>query len=145
MRTLTLTAVCVAVLAGGGFAAPVPKMKEKTTAQKLIGKWRLVKTDANFPNTYEFVIDFKPKGEMAFVRTPANGGGKPSVAEGKYTVIGDEKIDWKVNESGNERGEVSKIKLLDEKKLVIEDPDGIKEEFERVVEKPKDDPKKEEK
>jgi hypothetical protein len=44
-------------------------------------------------------------------------------------------IDWTINESGNERGEISKIKVLNDTKLVFEDPDGIKEEFEKIVEK----------
>lgn len=148
MRTLTLAAVCAAALASGLLAAPIPKMKEKTTEQKLLGKWKLVKSDAGQPTAYEFVIEFKPKGELAFVRTPTRGGGRASVAPGKYTVVADDKVDWKVNENGSERGETSKIKLLNQEKLIIEDPQGIKEEFERVVEKPKgekkDDPKKEE-
>lgn len=143
MRTLTLAAVCGAMLAAGLDAAPITKMKEKTTEQKLLGKWKLVKSDAGGPTTYEFVIDFKPKGEMAFIRTPTQPGGRSSVAPGKYTVIGDDKVDWKVNEGGTERGETSKIKLLNQDKLIIEDPQGIKEEFERVVEKPKEDKKDE--
>jgi hypothetical protein len=58
---------------------------------------------------------------------------------------GGDKIEWTVNEFGNERGETSKVKTLTETKLIIEDPDGIKEEFEKVVEKKepkKDTPKK---
>lgn len=141
MRTLTFAALAVAVMAGGSLAAPIPKMKERTTEQKLIGKWKLVKTDGTLPATYEFVIEFKPKGELAFIRTPMNGNGKPSVAEGKYKLIGDDKVDWKVNENGNERGEVGKIKLLNQDKFIMEDPAGIQEHFERVVEKPKE-PKK---
>ncbi len=142
MRTLILSAAFGVLLAGGLTAAPVPKMKEKTTEEKLVGKWKLVKSDNKLP-PYEFVIDFKGKGELAFIRNPPKGGpGGVVVSEGKYTVLADEKVDWKVNEFGKERGETAKIKMLTADKLVLEDPAGIKEEFERVVEKPKDDPKK---
>ena len=147
MRSPILTAVCGVLLVSGLNAAPVPKEKEKTTEEKLAGKWKLVKTDGTLDTNSEFVIEFKPKGALAFIRTPTEG--KPSVAEGKYKVVDGDKVDWTVNEGGNERGEVSKIKVLTADKLVLEDPDGIKEEFEKVVEKKKDakkdDPKKDDK
>ena len=76
---------------------------------------------------------------MSFTRAPRQGG-EPSVSPGKYTVINDGKIEWTVNEGGDERGEASKITLT-ENKLVLVDPDGLREEFERVVEKPKKDGK----
>jgi uncharacterized protein (TIGR03066 family) len=143
MRALILTAACGALLASGLTAAPVPKAKEKTTEEKLAGKWKLVKSDMGLPAGFDFVIEYKPKGALSFTRTPQKGAA--SVSDGKYKVIGDDKIEWTVNEGGNERGETSKIKVLTEDKLVIEDPDGVKEEFERVVEKKepeKKDPKK---
>ena len=133
MRALTLTTVCGVLLAGGLTAAPVPKAREKTTEEKLAGKWKLVKTDAQVTPEYEFVIEYKPKGVMAFVRTPTDGT-EASVSPGKYKV-GTDTVEWTVNESGTERGETSKIKMLTEDKLVVEDPDGLKEWFERVVEK----------
>jgi uncharacterized protein (TIGR03066 family) len=140
----------VALLAGAASGAPIPKAKEKTTEEKLAGKWKLVKTDAKFQGNYEFLIEYKPKGEMVFYRNFMNG--QSLVSEGKYKVLEGEKIDWTVNENGNERGEVSKIKTLTAEKLVIEDPEGIKEEFEKVVDKKdekkedkkKDEPKKDE-
>jgi uncharacterized protein (TIGR03066 family) len=139
MRTLILTVVCGAVLASGLLAAPVPKMKEKTTEEKLVGKWKLVKSNGKAV-TFDFIIDFKAKGELAFIRTFQ---GMSNVSDGKYTVLGDDKVDWKVSEGGRERGEIGKIKLLNADKFVMEDPNGIQEEFERVVEK-KEEPKKEE-
>ncbi|QJW99595.1 hypothetical protein [Frigoriglobus tundricola] len=135
MRMPILTAVCGVLLAGGLNAAPVPKAKDKTTEEKLIGKWKLVKTDTNLPEGAEFVIEYKPKGALAFIITPKEKDGKPTVHEGKYKVVGDEKIEWTINEDGNERGETSKIKKLTDERLLLEDPEGIKEEFEKVVEK----------
>ena len=138
MRALILTAVFGVLLASGLSAAPVPKVKEKTTEEKLIGKWKLVKTDGTLPDEYQFIIEYKPKGVMAFHRIPKEG--KPSVSEGKYKVNAEKmEMDWTVNEGGNERGETSKIKTLTEEKLVIEDPDGVKEEFEKVKEEKKKD------
>lgn len=137
MRALILAVVGGVLVASGLTAAPVPKAKEKTTEEKLAGKWKLVKTDAKLPTEYTFVIEYKAKGEMSFIRTPEEG--KPFVSDGKYKVIGDDKIEWTINEGGNERGETSKIKTLTDTKLVLEDPDGIKEEFEKVVPEKKKD------
>jgi uncharacterized protein (TIGR03066 family) len=137
MRMPILTAVCGVLLVGGLNAAPVPKEKEKTTEEKLLGKWKLVKTDTVLPDEFEFVIEYKPKGAMSFIRTPKEG--KVSVSEGKYKVDG-EKIEWTVKEGGEDRGETSKIKKLTDDRLILEDPEGIKEEFERVA--PKKEPKK---
>lgn len=135
MRVLLLAAACGGLLASGLSAAPIPKMKEKTTNDKLIGKWKLVKSDVMVSTTYEFYIHFKPNGEMAFLRVPLEEGGPNSVSDGKYKVTKVDEVAWTVNENGNERGETSKLKTLTDNKLIIEDPDGIKEEFEKVVEK----------
>jgi uncharacterized protein (TIGR03066 family) len=139
-------AVCGVLLASGLNAAPVPKDKEKTTQEKLLGKWKLVKSDQPLPADLDFFIEYKPKGALVFIRVPKEG--KESVSEGKYKLDGDTKLEWTVNEGGMERGETSKIKTLTEDKLVLEDPDGIKEEFEKVVDKKepkKDKPKKDDK
>jgi uncharacterized protein (TIGR03066 family) len=143
MRAPILAAVCGVFLLGVLNAAPIPKVKEKTTEEKLAGKWKLVKTDGTFSTEYEFFIEFKAKGEMAFVRVPKDKDAEMSVSDGKYKVTAADKVEWTVNEFGNERGETSKIKVLTDDKLVIEDPDGIKEEFERVVEKKKPEKEKE--
>lgn len=144
MRVLTLAAVFGVMLTGGLTAAPVPKdkAKEKTTEEKLTGKWKLVKSDMALPDDYDFVIDYQAKGKMQFIRTPKEKDAKPVVSDGKYKVNNEKmEIEWTVNEFGNERGETSKIKKLTDDKLIIEDPEGVKEEFDRVVEKKKE-PKK---
>jgi uncharacterized protein (TIGR03066 family) len=147
MRASILTAVCGALLVSGLSAAPVPKDnpkdKEKTTEQKLIGKWKLVKSDQPLPADLDFFIEYKPKGALVFIRVPKDG--EQASSEGKYKLDGDTKLEWTVNEGGTERGETSKIKTLTADKLILEDPDGIKEEFEKVAEKKepkKDKPKK---
>ena len=143
MRALTLTAVCGVLLAGGLTAAPVPKVKEKTTEEKLAGKWKLVKTDGTLSTEFDFVIEYKAKGVMTFTGTPKKGKeGKEFVSEGKHKLNAEKmEIEWTVNEGGSERGETSKIKQLTEDKLILEDPDGLKEEFEKVKDEKKE-PKK---
>ncbi len=141
MRTSILAAVCGVLLVSGLNAAPVPKAKDKTTEEKLIGKWKLVKTDTSLPEGFDFVIEYKAKGAMAFIRTPNEKDAKPVVSEGKYKVVDGDKIEWTVTEGGDERGETSKIKKLTDDRLILEDPEGVKEEFEKVVEKK--EPKKE--
>ncbi len=139
MRVLTLMAVFGVLAASNLAAAPVPKEKpkEKTTEEKLIGKWKLVKSGVGLPEGFDFTIDYQPKGVLSFTRKSEDGS---SVSPGKYKV-GKDTIEWTVTEGGADRGETSKIKLLTETKLTLEDPEGIVEEFERVVEKKKE-PKK---
>ncbi len=143
MRTLILTAVFGVLLASGLSAAPVPKVKEKTTEEKLLGKWKLVKTDGTLSTEFDFVIEYKAKGVMTFTRTPLKGKeGKEFVSEGKYKVNAEKmEIEWTVNEGGLDRGETSKIKTFTDDKLVLEDPDGLKEEFQKVKEEKKEDKK----
>ncbi len=115
----------------------------KETETKLLGKWKLVKSDlGDAGEESKFFIVYKEKGEMEFVR---DGGDEKQVFKGKYKVTDADKIDWTVEEFGQERGEVSTVKELTDKKLVIEDPQGVKEEFEKVVEKKKDEKKEDKK
>ena len=149
MRGLTL-AVAVGLFAAGGMADDKDKPKGKPADEKkdekvkvseeaLAGRWELVKTDGTLPEEFEFVIEYQAKGVMKFIRTPKEEG-KPRASTGKYKLDGD-KIEWTVDDAGGERGETSKVKKLTADKLVLEDPDGIKEEFEKVAEKKKDDKK----
>jgi len=47
-------------------------------------------------------------------------------------------IDWKIDQGGCERGELSRITELTEDVLEFKDPDGLVERFERVKEGKKD-------
>jgi len=159
MRGLILGLVCSGFLLGGLASVRADdKPKEKPADEKkddkkdekvkvseeaLAGKWKLVKTGGTLPDDHEFVIEYKAKGVMKFIRTPKDGG-EAAVSDGKYKVVKDT-IEWTVDEGGNERGETSKVKTLTADKLVLEDPEGITEEFEKVAEKKKDDKKEEKK
>jgi uncharacterized protein (TIGR03066 family) len=150
MRTI----LALAVLAACGLAvtaAPVPKDDKKddkkSLEDKLIGKWKMVKASGEAVE-FDFFIVYKKGGEMEFHR---GSGDEAEVSKGKFKTIDPDKdnklgtIDWTVNEGGNERGEVSKINELTEDKLTFTDPEGVKEEFERVKEKKKEEKKEDKK
>lgn len=125
-------------------AAPVPKEKKKTVEEKIVGTWKLVKTDNGPASGYAFTITFKAGGEMSFTRSYPGNDIPPRVSPGKFKAgEPDEKyklgsIDWKVKEGNAERGEVSKILKLTDTEMEFEDPEGLKESFERVKEEKKD-------
>ncbi len=117
------------------FAAPVPKAKVKTTEQKLIGKWRMVKsdTDNGGQKGYEFYVIFKEKGEFE-LRYEYDGGIKPRSYLGTYKVIGDDQIDYTVNLNGRAKTEILTIDKLTDTEVSWTDPDKLKESLERVKE-----------
>jgi uncharacterized protein (TIGR03066 family) len=123
------------VLALPVLAAPVPKVKAKTTEQKLIGKWRMMKsdTDTGNPKGYEFYVIFKEKGELE-LRYEYEGDVKPRSYLGTYKVIGDDKIDYTVNQNGRNKTEVLDITKLTDTEVAWTDPDKLKEELEKVKE-----------
>jgi uncharacterized protein (TIGR03066 family) len=143
MRTLTAVA-----LIGIGFApalaAPVPKDLKKSLEDRLVGVWKMVKSDTGVISTYTFTITFKKGGDMVFTRTNENNQIPTRVSAGKFKAgepnneykLGS--IDWKVTEPGGERGEVSKILKLTDTEMIFEDPEGLKETFERVKDEKKD-------
>lgn len=124
-------------------AAPVPKEKKKTVEEKIVGTWKLVKTDSGNVSGYTFTITFKKGGEMAFTRTYDGNDIPARTSPGKFKATEpDEKyklgsIDWTVKEGSSERGEVSKILKLTDDEMEFEDPDGLKESFQRVKDEKK--------
>jgi uncharacterized protein (TIGR03066 family) len=147
MRAIsTICILALAALTVNG--APIPKDKEKKVEEKLLGEWKLVKTDAPTKPEYTFTIHFKKDGVLEFHRQLPDQ--EANVSKGKYkTAEPDDKnkkgtIDWTIGEGDVARGELSKIITLTEDELVFEDPDGLKESFVRVKPKKKDEPKKDE-
>ena len=125
-------------------AAPVPKEKKKTVEDKIVGTWKLVKTENGTATGYTFTITFKAGGEMSFTRSYPGNDIPPRVSPGKFKAGEPNEmykfgsIDWKVKEGNVERGEVSKILKLTDTEMEFEDPQGLKESFERVKEEKKD-------
>lgn len=139
MRAI-LTLGVLALFGFGATGAPVPKENKKTLPEKLLGEWRLVKSDVGVKMEYEFTIHFKKDGVLEFHRQIPDR--EAFVSKGTYKTaekaekFPDGSIDWKMD---NGLGEVSKILKLNDDELVFEDPDGLKESFVRVkAEKKKD-------
>jgi uncharacterized protein (TIGR03066 family) len=121
-------------------AAPVPKAKVKTTEQKLIGKWRMVKsdTDNGVQKGYDFYVIFKEKGEFE-LRYEYEGDIKPRSYLGTYKVLEGDKIDYTVHLNGRAKTEVLTIDKLTDTEVSWTDPDKLKESLERVNEEEKKD------
>ena len=116
-------------------AAPVPKAKVKTTEQKLIGKWRMVKSDTDARNgglkLYEFYVIFMEKGEFE-LRYEFVLDMEPRSYTGTFKVIGDDKIDYSVDLNGWKKSEVLTIDKLTDTEVSWTDPDKLKETLEKV-------------
>jgi uncharacterized protein (TIGR03066 family) len=120
-------------------AAPVPKAKP-TTADKLLGNWKLVKSSQGSENAIYLEVEFAKDGKM-FIRQGDKARRRPlSVREGKYKLDG-EKIDYEIATPGSEKTEILTIKRLTDDELAFDDPDDIREEFVRIKPEKKDDKK----
>ena len=114
-------------------AAPVPK-PVKTTADKIIGKWNLVKSSNGLAEGTKCVVELTKDGKMTISMT-FDGG--TSLYEGTYKLDKD-KIDYEVSLGGrklggNKKAEILTIKTVADDELAVTDPDGIVEEFKRIV------------
>lgn len=134
MRGL-FTVVAVA-LSAAVVAAPVPKVAKKTTEQKLLGTWRMLKSDGtgDGPKGYEFYVVFKEKGEFE-LRYEYKDGTPNRAYAGTFKVIEDDKIDYSVTIGKRVKTEVLTIDKLTDSEVSWTDPDKLREELERVKEK----------
>jgi uncharacterized protein (TIGR03066 family) len=65
MRLLLTLAVLFAGALGSYYVfAPVPKEKPKTTAEKLIGKWKIVRLPNGAPPAGEVTVEFTKDGKL---------------------------------------------------------------------------------
>ncbi len=120
-------------------AAPVPKVK-KTTEEKLIGKWRMVKSDSDTdqPKGYEFYVVFKEKGEIE-LRREYGEDAKPTVWSGTFKVLEGDKIDYSVTINNRVKTEILTIDKLTDTEVAWTDPDKLKETLERAKDEKKED------
>jgi uncharacterized protein (TIGR03066 family) len=134
-----LSLLCVLPIAAG---APVPK--ERAEAEKVIGTWKLVKSSNSPPGGVMVSLEMElTQGGKVILRQSGNGG-PISVYEGEYKVIKNE-LPYSIKyPGGGIKKETLTIKKLTDTDLILVDPDGIQEDFERVKPK-KEDPKPEEK
>ena len=119
-------------------AAPVPK-PVKTTAEKIVGKWDLVKSSNGLAEGTKCVVELTKDGKMSIAM---EFGERTSKYEGTYK-LDKEKIDYEVSLNGVKKAEILTIKTVTDDELAVTDPDGIVEEFKRAVEKKevKEEPK----
>lgn len=132
MIRFVLMVGCVGFLALFGVvppsaAAPVPKDKPRSTAQKLHGDWKLVKSPGLEEGTTA-TVSFKPDGTLK-LKIATTDGGSFEMA-GKFTAEG-EKISYELQSNNGARKEVLTIKKLTEEELITVDPDDKVEEFKR--------------
>jgi len=123
MKTFgNMAAVLALIVLAGSFA----RADEKIDKTKLVAVWKLVKSDEDAPKgaTAEFTKDGKLN--ISFERD-----GKQEKLEGSYTLEGD-KLTVILKKGGNEDKDMLTIKTLSDDKLVIENKDGKKHEFEKV-------------
>jgi len=107
VRRLALTAVFATMLAIGGCTspgedakpedppqAPPPRAKgEKTKADLLVGKWKLVKHNATLADGYQQTVEYSPDGKLTiWIDNPAKRAkerrGNPRTESGTYRVEG---------------------------------------------------------
>lgn len=134
MRLTAVVLLGIALLGLPVLAAPIPKEDKKTNAEKLLGKWELVKSGMDDAKDVKFIVEFAKDGVMSLALTPKEGG-ETTKFKGKYKV-NDDKIDYEMEQPGGEtKKEILTIKKLTDAELVTVDPDDVKEEFKRVKEK----------
>ncbi|MCE9561988.1 MAG: hypothetical protein K8U57_08030 [Planctomycetes bacterium] len=131
---MTTTAILCVILAAAP-TAPIPK--ERTDAEKLVGKWKLVKSSNQTDGeVVDLVLELTASGKM-FVRQTSNG--VTSIYEGEYKLDKKELPYTLKLPGGLEKKETLKIKKLTELELHVVDPDDIQEDFERVKPEKKDE------
>ncbi len=130
MRRIIAIGLCAFLIVpiGALIAAPVPK-PVKTTADKIVGKWNLVKSSNGLAEGTKCVVELTKDGKMTIAMTI---GARTSLYEGTYKFDKD-KIDYEVSLGGNKKAEILTIKTIADDELAVTDPDGIVEEFKRIV------------
>ena len=134
MRTL----FAVLVFALPVLAAPVPKAKAKTTEEKLLGKWRMVKGASELPGgaaAYEFYVIFQEKGVIELRYEYLNARIPTRIYTGTYKVLDGDKIDYSVDIGVRPlKTEILTIDTLTDTEVSWTDPDKLKESLEKVKE-----------
>ncbi len=139
-RTLTASLVVLA-LPLLAVAAPVPK--ERAEAEKVVGTWKLVKSSKEAAPGIAIGLEMElTAGGKVILRQSVNGG-PIAIYEGEYSVNKSE-LPYSIKyPGGGIKKETLTIKKLTDKELSVVDPDGIQEDFERIIPKKMEEPKAE--
>lgn len=124
-----ITPALMLLFAFAAAAAPVPK-GGKTNAEKIIGRWELVKSDGKAPVSRHVVI-FGQDGKMTL---EVGSGDAVTRYTGKYT-INHAAIDYELEMNDHKKAEKLTIRKFEDAELITHDPDGIEEQFKRAKDK----------
>ena len=127
MRLLATLLALTAVVPAAE-AAPVPAPAAKSPAEQVVGTWRLVKTSKKAEVESALVVEFGKDGTMTLRQT--TGDDPAVVLKGTYKVDGT-KLPYEYKIGDGTHAETLTIKKVSDKELVVVDPDGVVEEFER--------------
>lgn len=116
----------VAVAVNASPADPIKADKADATAEKVVGVWRLTKSNGTEINNT--TVEFTKDGKMVMT---LGAGEDAAKYVGTYKVV-KETIDYKIDVEEQKKAEVLKIKKIDAKAMTTEDPEGVVEEFEKV-------------
>jgi uncharacterized protein (TIGR03066 family) len=122
-------------------AAPVPKDKPKTDAERIVGTWKMVRASNGAEKGRTVIAEFTRDGKL-ILRRSVNGQPGESEQTGTYKVK-DGKLEYTFGEGDDAVALTDEIKKLTDDELVVIDPNKIQEEFARV--RPKAEDKKDEK
>lgn len=125
MKTLLATLLFPAI----GLSTPMPK-DDRSTAEKLIGVWKLTGSSDKLPEGTEVTVEFTQDG--ALILKVSVGKTVNSISRGKFKAEG-EKIHYAIDSGSGERKETLTVKSISADTLVVVDPDSKREEFRRVV------------
>jgi uncharacterized protein (TIGR03066 family) len=138
---LLLAALLAPSLALPAAAAPVPKEKPKTDAERIVGTWKMVKASNGAEKGRTVIAEFTKDGKLV-LRRSVNGQPGESEQTGTYKVK-DGKLEYTFGEGDEAVTATDEIKKLTDDELVVVDPNKVQEEFARV--RPKAEEKKDEK
>jgi len=128
MRPAGALLACAAILlaaAGMTEATGGEKKKDKTNAEKILGKWEVTKAEqVPAGSTIEFTKDGKFKAVL-------KAGDKDLAMDGTYKVEKD-KLKTTLKLGDKEISDTDIIKTLNETMLVLEDSKGMVVEFKRI-------------
>ena len=127
-----VTIACLVALVGTTPAAPPPKAPAKKTEKELIvGVWKLTETTQG--NKADLFLWFDDKGGMAVNRKLDKSGWG---YDAKYEIK-DNELPYESVSPNFTHKETLKVLTLTEDVFEYEDPDGIREKFQRVKDESK--------
>jgi len=106
------------------------KDKPKTTEQKLIGKWKLEKTESELPEGAKATLEIKKGGDIVIL---IEVGDMKIKLEGTWKLDGDKKIVTEIKgPDGVTKKETQTIVKLDDENLIVKDEKDKKDEFKKI-------------